>query len=121
MLIYVFSGQSDMEQPSSYPVEMPYHGHGLAHSHPSNGHPDNSPASSHLSLAGEAPQAVRSQKQQTTQQVSRNFQKYQQIFLERRYTGTKSLLNLNSSVLRRKRPLLASVSAIVEALFIVPR
>ena len=60
-----------MEQPSSYPVEMPFHGHGLAHSHPPNGHPDNSPASSHLSLAGEAPQVVRSQKQQTTQQVKK--------------------------------------------------
>lgn len=75
LLFYLFSGQSEMEQPGSYPVEMPYHGHGLAHSHPSNGHSDNSPASSHLSLAGEAPQVVRSQKQQTTQQVSSVFKR----------------------------------------------
>lgn len=68
--IVFFSGQSDMEQSSSYPVDMPYHGHGLAHSHTSNGHPDNSPSSSHLSLPSEVPQVVRSQKQQTTQQVS---------------------------------------------------
>ncbi|KAK6619829.1 hypothetical protein RUM44_006228 [Polyplax serrata] len=65
-----YGGQSDMEQSSSYPVDMPYHGHGLAHSHTSNGHPDNSPSSSHLSLPSEVPQVVRSQKQQTTQQVT---------------------------------------------------
>lgn len=50
---------------------MPFHGHGLGHPHPPNGHPDNSPASSHLSVAGEAPPPiVRAQKQQTTQQVN---------------------------------------------------
>lgn len=66
----IFRGQTDLEQPGSYPVDMPYHGHGLGHPHPANGHPDNSPASSHLSVAGEAPQIVRTQKQQTTQQVT---------------------------------------------------
>lgn len=64
-----FRGQTDLEQPGSYPVDMHYHGHGLGHTHPANGHPDNSPASSHLSVAGDTPQIVRTQKQQTTQQV----------------------------------------------------
>jgi hypothetical protein len=57
-------GQPELQQTSSYSVDVTYH--------PTNGHPDNhSPNSSHLSVqSGDAATLVsRTQKQQTTQQV----------------------------------------------------
>jgi hypothetical protein len=63
MLIY-YRGQPELQQASSYSVDVTYH--------PTNGHPDNhSPNSSHLSVhSGDATLVSRTQKQQTTQQVS---------------------------------------------------
>jgi len=59
-----YRGQPELQQTSSYSVDVTYH--------PTNGHPDNhSPNSSHLSVqSGDAATLVsRTQKQQTTQQV----------------------------------------------------
>lgn len=60
-----YTGQPELQQTSSYSVDVTYH--------PTNGHPDNhSPNSSHLSVqSGDAATLVsRTQKQQTTQQVT---------------------------------------------------
>jgi len=60
-----YRGQPELQQTSSYSVDVTYH--------PTNGHPDNhSPNSSHLSVqSGDAAATLvsRTQKQQTTQQV----------------------------------------------------
>jgi hypothetical protein len=64
-------GQPELQQTSSYSVDVTYH--------PTNGHPDNhSPNSSHLSVqSGDAANLVsRTQKQQTTQQVKTFLQQY---------------------------------------------
>ncbi|XP_069693363.1 catenin delta-2 isoform X13 [Periplaneta americana] len=59
-----YTGQPELQQTSSYSVDVTYH--------PTNGHPDNhSPNSSHLSVqSGDATLVSRTQKQQTTQQVT---------------------------------------------------
>ncbi|XP_059491223.1 splicing regulator ARVCF isoform X2 [Neocloeon triangulifer] len=59
------SGQPEMQQSSSYSVDVAFHSG-------TNGHPDgHSPNSSHLSVhSGEATLVSRTQKQQTTQQVT---------------------------------------------------
>ncbi|KAG8227326.1 hypothetical protein J437_LFUL006767 [Ladona fulva] len=67
-----YTGQPELQQASAYAVDVAYH--------PTNGHPDNhSPNSSHISLHGGDPASAaatagtlvsRTQKQQTTQQVT---------------------------------------------------
>ncbi|XP_059491227.1 splicing regulator ARVCF isoform X6 [Neocloeon triangulifer] len=60
-----YAGQPEMQQSSSYSVDVAFHSG-------TNGHPDgHSPNSSHLSVhSGEATLVSRTQKQQTTQQVT---------------------------------------------------